>query len=83
MAPEHCYGIIKYNKKEDTIIIIIDIKKTTIYDSRVGDIDLKALGLKGKLSSDEKNKVNAYMKPLMINSTDRNNINRDTYYESY
>ena len=50
-----------------------------IYDSRVGFLDLKALSLKDKLESEDKNKLIAYMKPLMINATDRNTINHDIY----
>ena len=45
-----------------------------IYDSRVGFLDLKALSLKDYL-----NKLIAYMKPLMINATDRNVINHYNY----
>ena len=50
-----------------------------IYDSRVGFLDLKALSLKDKLESGDKDKHIAYMKPLMINATDRNTINHDSY----
>ena len=50
-----------------------------ISDSRVGFLDLKALSLKDKLESEDKNKLIAYMKPLMINATDRNTINHDDY----
>ena len=50
-----------------------------IYDSRVCFLDLKALSLKNKLGSEDKNKLLAYMKPLMINATDRNTINHDNY----
>ena len=45
LANELRYGIIKYNKKENTFIIISS-NRTMIYDSRVGLLDLKALGLK-------------------------------------
>ena len=48
-----------------------------IFDSRVGFLDLKALILKDKLESEDKNKLIAYMKTLMINATDRNTINQD------
>ena len=41
-ANELRYGIIKYNKKEKTFIII-DRIRTMIYDSRVGFLDLNAL----------------------------------------
>ena len=78
MSDELCYGIIKYNRKENTFIII-DKNRTMIYDSRVGFLDLKALSLKNKLESDEKNKLKAYMKPLMIYATDGNTINHDHY----
>ena len=64
MSDELRYGIIKYNRKENTFIII-DKNRTMIYDSRVGFLDLKALNLKDKLESDDKNKLIAYMKPLM------------------
>ena len=48
MSDELRYGIIKYNRKENTFIII-DKNRTMIYDSRVGFLDLKALSLKDKL----------------------------------
>ena len=48
-----------------------------IYDSRVGFLDSKALSLKDKIESEDKNKLIAYMKPLMINATDRNTIIND------
>ena len=50
-----------------------------IYDSRVGFLDLKALSLKDELEREDINKLIAYMKPLMINATDRNVINHDNY----
>ena len=50
-----------------------------IYDSRVGFLDLKALSLKDELEREDINKLIAYMKPLMINATDRNTINHDNY----
>ena len=50
-----------------------------IYASRVGFLDLKALSLKDKLEREDINKLIAYMKPLMINVTDRNTINHDNY----
>ena len=78
MSDELRYGIIKYNRKENSFIII-DKNRTTIYDSSVGFLDLKALSLKDKLESEDKNKLIAYMKPLMINATDRNTINHDNY----
>ena len=42
MSDELRYGMIKYNKKDKTSIII-DRSRTIIYDSRVGFLDLKAL----------------------------------------
>ena len=78
MSDELRYGIIKYNRKENTSIII-DKNSTMIYDSRFGFLDLKALSLKDKLESEDKNKLIAYMKPLMINASDRNTINHDNY----
>ena len=78
MTDELRYGIIKYNRKENTFNII-DKNRTTIKDSRVGFLDLKALNLKDKLESEDKNKPLAFMKPLMINATDRNTINHDNY----
>ena len=48
-----------------------------IDDSRVGFLDLKALSLKDKLESEDKKKLIAYMKPLMINATGRKTINHD------
>ena len=59
------YGIIKHNRKENTFIII-DKNRTMIYDSRVVFLDLKALSLKDKLESEDKNKLIANMKPLML-----------------
>ena len=78
MSDELRYGIIKYNRKENNFIII-DKNRTMIYDSRVGFLDLKACSLKDKLESEDKNKFIAYMKPLMINATDRNTIYHDNY----
>ena len=78
MSDKLRYGINKYNRTENTFFII-DKNRTMIYDSRVGFLDLKALSLKDKLESEDKNKLIAYMKPLMINATDRNTINHDNY----
>ena len=78
MSDELRYGIIKYNKKENTFIIISS-NRTMIYDSRVGFLDLKALSFKDDLEREDINKPIAYMKPLMINATDRNVINHDNY----
>ena len=72
------YGIIKYNKKENTFIII-NSNRTMIYDSRVGFLELKALSLKDELEREDINKLITYMKPLMINATDRNVNNHDKY----
>ena len=77
MTDELRYGIIKYYKKENTFIIINSNR--TIYDSRVGFLDLKALSLKDELEREDINKLIAYMKPLMINATDKNVINHDNY----
>ena len=79
MAYELRYGIIKYNKKENTFIIISS-NRTMINDSRVGFLDLKALSLKDDLEREDINKLIAYMKPLMVNATDRNVINHDNYH---
>ena len=78
MSDELRYGIIKYNKKENTFIITSS-NRTMIYDSRVDFLDLKALSLKDDLEREDKNKLIAYMKPLMVNATDRNVINHDIY----
>ena len=78
MTDELSYGIINYNKKENTFIIV-NSNRTMIYDSRVGFLDLKALSLKDELEREDINKLIAYMKPLMINATDRNTINHDNY----
>ena len=78
MSDELRYGIIKYNKKENTFIII-NSNRTMIYDSRVGFLDLKALSLKDELERKDINNIIVYMKPLMINATDRNVINHDNY----
>ena len=78
MSDELRYGIIKYNKKENTFIVI-NSNRTMIYDSRVGFLDLKALSLKNELEREDINKLIEYMKPLMINATDRNVINHDNY----
>ena len=78
LSDELRYGIIKYNRKENTFIII-DKNRTMIYDSRVGFIDLKALSLKDELEREDINKLIAYMKPLIINATERNVINHDNH----
>ena len=78
MSDDLRYGIIKYNKKENTFIII-NSNRTMIYDSRIGFLDLKALSLKDELEREDINKLIAYMKQLMINATDRNVINHDNY----
>ena len=78
MSDELRHDIIKCNRKENTFIII-DKNRTMIYDSRVGFLDLKALSLKDKLESEDKNELIAYIKPPMINATDRNTINHDNY----
>ena len=74
MSDEIRYGIIKYNKKENTFIII-NSNRTMIYDSRAGFLDLNALSLKDELEREDINNIIAYMKRLMINATDRNTIN--------
>ena len=78
MSDELRYGMINYNKKENTFIII-NSNRTMINDSRVGFLDLKALSLKDDLEREDIIKLIAYMKPLMINATDRNVINHDNY----
>ena len=78
MSDELRYGIIKYNKKENTFIII-NSNRTMIYDSRVGFLDLKVVSLKDEVERVDLNKLIAYMKPLMINATDRKPINHDNY----
>ena len=57
-------GIIIYNKKENTFIII-NSNRTMIYDSRVGFLDLKALSLKDELEREDIKKFIAYMKPYV------------------
>ena len=78
MSDELRYDIVKYNKKENTFIII-NSNRTMIYDSRIGFVDLKALSLKDDLEREDINKLIAYMKLLMINATDRIVINYDNY----
>ena len=78
MSDELRYGLIKYNRKENTFIII-NSNRTMIYDSRVGFLDLKALSLKDDLGREDINELIAYMKQLKINATDRNTINNDNY----
>ena len=78
MSYELRYDMIKYNKEEKTFIII-DRNRTMIYDSRFGFRNLKALNLKDKLENDEVNKLIDYLKPLMINATDRNTIRTYNY----
>ena len=60
-------------------LIIIDRNRTMIFDSKFGFLDLKALGLKDKLESDEINELINYMKSLMNNAIDRNTIKTDNY----
>ena len=76
MSDELRYGIIKCNKQENTFIFF-NSNRTMIYDSRVGFLDLKALSLKDEVEREDINKLIAYMKPLMINASDRNFINHD------
>ena len=78
MSDELRYGIIKYNKKKNTFIII-NSNRTMIYDSRVGFLDLKALILKDELKREVINNFIAYMKPLMINATERKVFNHDNF----
>ena len=78
VSDELRYCIIKYNKKENTYIII-NSNRTMICNSRVGFLDLKALSLKDELEREDINKLIEYMKPLMINATDGNTINHDNY----
>ena len=78
MSDELRYGMINYNKNEDTFNIF-DRNRTLTYDSKVGFLDLKALILKDKLENDEINKLIDYMKPLMNNATERNIFNTDNY----
>ena len=78
MANELRYGIMKYNRKENSFIFI-DKNRTMIYYSTVGFIDLKALSLKDELEREDINKVIEYMKSLMINATDRNVFNHDNH----
>ena len=68
----------KFNKKEETFIIF-DRNRTMIYDSKIGFLDLKARSLKDELESSEIHKLKAYMKPLLINATDRAVVNADNY----
>ena len=78
LSDEIRYGIIKYNKRENTFIIISS-NRTRIYDSRIGSLDLKFLSLKNVLEKEDLNKLIAYMKPLTNNLADRNTINQDNY----
>ena len=68
--------MIKYNKKEETFIIIDKIR-TMKDESSVGILDLKALNLNDKLENDEIDKLIANKKSLMNNATDRKTINKD------
>ena len=70
--------MIQYIKKKESFIIV-DRNRTMIYDSRVGFLDLKALSLKGKLESNEIDKLIAYMKPTLVNAIDRAVVNADNY----
>ena len=56
MSDELRYGMTKYNKKEESFIII-ERNRTMIYDSKIAFLDLKALSLKDKLESSEVNKI--------------------------
>ena len=78
MADELRYGMIKYNIKERTFIVI-NKNRTMIYYSRIGFMDLKALSLKDELDSKEIDKLIAYMKPLTNKPSDRNTINAENY----
>ena len=70
--------MIKYNKKEETFIII-DRNRTMIYGSRIGFLDFKALSLKNDLGSSEIHKLIAYMKLLLINAIHGAVNNTDNY----
>ena len=78
MSDELLYGKIKYNSKENNFIFI-DKNRTMLSDSRVGFLDLKDLSLKDELEREDINSLIAYMKPLMIKTTDRNVINHNNY----
>ena len=68
------YGFIKLNVKNETFIIF-DRNRATIFDTRIGFMDLEALNLKDELDNDEINKLIDYMKPLMNSATYRSTIN--------
>ena len=72
------YGVIKYNKKEETFIIV-ERNRTMLYDSRIGFLDLKALSLKYELECNEINKIIDYIKPLMNSARDIITINKGNY----
>ena len=70
--------MIKYNIKDDTFIFF-DKNQTTIYDSRIGFMDLKVLSLKDELDNYEIDKLIDYIKPLLNRARNRNAIIKDTY----
>ena len=61
------------------MILLFLIKITTIYDSRICFMNLKALSFKDEPDNDEIDKLIDYIKPLMNNATNRNTINKDNY----
>ena len=77
-SPEFCFGMTKYNRKEETFVII-DRNRTTIYDPTIGFLDLEALRLTDELDSNEIRKLIDYIKPPMNSATDRSTINKYNY----
>ena len=67
--------MIQFNVKDDTFIIL-DKNRITIYDSRIGFVDLEALSLKDELDNDKINNFIDYIKPLMNSAKNRNTINK-------
>ena len=78
IASKLCYGMIKYNKNEDSFIIN-DRNRTMIYYWKVGFLVLKALRANDKWVNVEINKFIDYMKPLKNNAKDINTVNTDNY----
>ena len=50
-----------------------------IFDLRIGFLKLKAFSLKDEIESKKIDKILAYMKPLLINATNRAVINTDNH----
>ena len=73
--------MIRFIVKDDTFFIFARIR-TSIYDSRTGFMDLKALNFEDEIDIDEEDKLKAYIKPILKRVTNRNTITKITIYST-